>query len=194
MEWLQNNSASKDFPQKSAYIYRKILDYSRLLMQVEKRALIDVKKMCQGKEDRRFIEGFPLATAKHVELDNRSLEDFYRLCCRQGNIAVSNPKLTDLEKKAQAIIPKRLKKGPFPFDYFERQLGEGIGWYFKNRDKIGGSRDNKMYEVLNLCDGKRSALIIRDIISLEFGEADIEFVLHLLADLKQTGLATFKTN
>lgn len=192
MEWLQNNSRAKDFPKQSAYIFRKILAYSRLIIQVEKRALADIKKMCRGKENRRFIDGFSLATAKHVELDNRSLRDFYSLCCKQNKQPVSSPQLTGLEKKAQSIIPKRLKRGPFPFSYFERQLGSDIGWYKKNSDKTGRSRDNKMYEVLNLCDGKRSALMIRDIISLEFGEADVEFVLHLLADLEKTGLITLK--
>lgn len=192
MEWLQNNFESKDFSKNSVYMFRKFLDYSRLIIQVEKRALADVKKLCRNKENSRFIDSFSRSTAKHAELDNRSLEDFYRLCCKQGKHTVLSPKLTTLEKKAQSIKPKRLKRGPLPYRFLERQLADGFNWYKENWEKTGRSRSSKMYEVLNLCDGRRSALIIRDIISLEFGEADIEFVLHLLEDLEKTGVVTLK--
>ncbi|GAG43527.1 unnamed protein product, partial [marine sediment metagenome] len=43
-------------------------------------------------------------------------------------------------------------------------------------------------EILNLVDGERSLLDIRDIVSLEFKEASVEYVLHFAGDLREMGL------
>jgi len=50
---------------------------------------------------------------------------------------------------------------------------------------------SKTFEIINLMDGKRNLLEIRDIVSCEYGETDIEFVLHFAEDLKKMGLIDF---
>jgi len=72
-----------------------------------------------------------------------------------------------------------------------RKLGDDYQWYEKNSGRIGGSMSNKVYEVMNLCNGSHNALFIRDLISVEFGETDIEFVVHLLNDLKKHGVVDY---
>ncbi|GAI75946.1 unnamed protein product, partial [marine sediment metagenome] len=196
MDWLINDSESEDFSKRAGYIHRKILDYSRVIANVEKKALEEVKKLCQGNhqgnQSCQFINRLSRSTVKHLKLDNRSLTDFYRLLCQRKKIAAPKPALTSREKHAQSIIPKRLRRGPLPYRFLQHQLGDDYEWYLKNQDKIGEAGRNKSYEVLNLSDGTHNALFIRDVISVEFGEADIEYVLHLLEDLKKLGVIDLK--
>lgn len=191
IKWLVQQASSDDFSKNAPYLFRKILEYSRVIAEIEKRALTDVKKLCQDRENGRFIDGFSRSTAGHLELENRSLTDFYRVLCRRMKISVPGAKLTILEKKAQSIKPKRLKRGPLDHDFLRLKLGEDNKWYRENRDKVGGSGDSKTYEILNLCDGTKDALFIRDLICVEFGEADSEFVLHLLDDFKRLGVIAY---
>lgn len=191
LKWLLESAEAEDFDKKAGYVLRKVLDYSRVIGDVEKRALIDVKKMCTGKESCDFIDRLSNLTTNHIELDNRCLTDFYRQLCRRKKVAAQDAQLTALEKKASSIMPQRLQRGPLPGNFLRQQLGDAAEWYNKNRDKAGRSGGSKMFEILNLCDGTHSALFIRDSISLEFGEADIEFVLHLLADLEKVGVLKY---
>lgn len=190
MDWLINDFESRDFSKQARYILRKILDYSRVIADVEKKALEDVKKLCDGNRNGVciFINRLSQSTTNHVKSANRSLIDFYRLLCKRKKTASPGPALTPAEKQAQSIIPKRLRRGPLPHRFLQRQLGDDYQWYIKNREKVGGSIRNKLYEVMNLSDGSHNALFIRDVISVEFGETDIEFVLHLLEDLKKLGV------
>jgi aminopeptidase-like protein len=192
MDWLSDDSESEDFSKRAGSIHRKTLDYSRVIANVEKKALEEVKKLCQGSQSCQFINRLSQSTANHSKLDNRSLTDFYQLLCKRKKIAAPKPALTPREKYAQSIIPKRLQRGPLPFRFLQHQLGDDYEWYTKNQDKIGEGGRNKSYEVLNLSDGTHNALFIRDVISVEFGEADIEYVLHLLEDLKKLGVIELK--
>ena len=69
---------------------------------------------------------------------------------------------------------------------------ESLSWYGKNQSKAGGNSGQKTYEIANLMDGKRTLLEIRHIISCEFDETDIEFVLHFARDLEKLGLVSLK--
>ncbi|MCK4762813.1 MAG: M28 family peptidase [Candidatus Aminicenantes bacterium] len=185
IKWLLEKSEKKKFAGQAAYMYRKVLAYSQVLAGIEKKALADVEKLCRTEESRRFFVSLTESTVRHVLVENRSLKDFYRFLCKQKKIAAKGPKLAALEKKAQKIIPKRLRRGPLPYNFLYEQLGDDYDWYSKNWKKVGTSSRNKMFEVLNLCNGSHDALFIRDVISMEFGEADIEFVIHFLQDLKK---------
>lgn len=179
---------SPDASNEASFVYRKVSDYSRLIADVEKRAFEDVKKLAVGKGVNGFINRLAGTTASHLKVDNRSLTDLYRQLCREKNIPFSRPALTPGEKKAKAIVPKRLKRGPLNHGFLRQKLDDGYQWYVKNSDKIGGAMSNKVYEVMNLCNGSNNALFIRDMISVEFGETGIEFVVHLLQDLKTLGV------
>jgi aminopeptidase-like protein len=54
--------------------------------------------------------------------------------------------------------------------------------------RLGGDA----FEILNLVDGERSLLDIRDIVSFEFKETSIEYVLHFAEDLREMGLIDFR--
>jgi len=54
--------------------------------------------------------------------------------------------------------------------------------------RLGGDA----FEILNLVDGERSLLDIRDIVSFEFKETSIEYVLHFAEDLREMELIEYR--
>jgi hypothetical protein len=71
---------------------------------------------------------------------------------------------------------------------------EGINepWYETNRAEAGGNYGSKTYEIVNFMDGKRTLLDIRHIVSCEYDETGVEFVLHFAKDLEKIGLISFE--
>ncbi len=68
---------------------------------------------------------------------------------------------------------------------------EEYEWYQLDEETAWRVFGPKTFEIINLMDGKRNLLEIRHIVSCEFGETDIEFVLHFVEDLKKLGLIAF---
>ena len=115
----------------------------------------------------------------------------YQRLCREYNVSPQNHSLNTAEKQAKQIVPNREFRGPIPSNYLFTGLGEDFDWYRKNQMKIGGNIGSKTFEIANLTNGDRNLLEIRDIISAEFGETDLEFVLHFAEDMKRMGLFSF---
>ena len=67
-------------------------------------------------------------------------------------------------------------------------LGIGIA---ENSGLIGGRMGDKVYEIVNFADGQLDLLWIRDAVSAEVGETDVEFVIHLVEDLKRLELMSY---
>ncbi len=65
---------------------------------------------------------------------------------------------------------------------------EDLKWYEQNREKAGSSYGSKTFEIVNLMNGTFTLLEIRHIVSCEYDETDIEFVLHFAEDLEKAGL------
>jgi aminopeptidase-like protein len=191
LEMMNKEFEKPDISKVSSYLLRKILDYSKVIARVEKKALKQVKKLSSRKEVHDFIDELFRLTGGHLGLDNDNLTNYFQVLCNKNQIALSKPALTALEQQAKAMIPKRMQRGPLPHRFLQEKLGEDYSWYQKNQDKIGGMLGNKLYEVLNLCDGSHHALYIRDLISVEFSETDVQFVIHLLKDLKKLGIVKF---
>ena len=99
---------------------------------------------------------------------------------------------TEMFEKAASLKPKRLFKGPLPWNYARENLSpEDFKQYQKNNAREGRNFGSKVYEIMNLMDGQRNLLAIRHIISCEYNETEIEFVLHFVEDLKKMGLVEF---
>jgi len=57
------------------------------------------------------------------------------------------------------------------------------------KEKVGDG--SKMCELINLMEGQKTLLDIPHLLFCEFGETDIEYVLHCLQDLQRIGLVEF---
>jgi hypothetical protein len=149
-----------------------------------------------------------------VESEAKRIEHYYESLCSMHGLQPKPPTLTTLEKKAQQIIPERKFRGIMDRTSVigamvakskgeiwsskgtnEADLLAGYEederWYEKRAEKMGGLR-NVIFELNNLIDGKRSVLDIRNALSAELGETDLEFVMRYISDLERFGLATTK--
>jgi hypothetical protein len=50
---------------------------------------------------------------------------------------------------------------------------------------------NHLFELVNFIDGERSVLDIRNALSAEFGEIDLELVMKYVVDLERFGLVSY---
>ncbi len=125
----------------------------------------------------------------HEEGANRdiSIEDMYEQQAVMINPTAIDTERATLYEKAASIKPKRLFEGPLNSDYDRQryvwdEIGERLGadradWYDKNEGLSEESKESKVFEICNLMNGERTLLDIRNIVSLEYDETDIDFVL-----------------
>ena len=91
------------------------------------------------------------------------------------------------------MIPERHFKGPLPSSVVNEKMSEEYrDWMAENEANFGSYSLSKQYEIINLMDGNRSLLRIRDIVSCEFDETGIEFVFRFAQELERLGLISFK--
>jgi hypothetical protein len=77
---------------------------------------------------------------------------------------------------------------------FEASYEEDERWYEEHAEKMGGLRHvlrNHIFELNNLIDGKRSVLDIRNALSAQFGETDLELVMKYISDLERFELVSY---
>ena len=96
--------------------------------------------------------------------------------------------------QAGRTAPRRRFKGTIDADLMIRELGEeGYEWY-RDMDKKDPSFSKKMYEIVNLMDGRRNLNEITDFVSAEYGPTDHGDVLRFVEDLKRIRLVSFRTD
>ncbi|MFB0565425.1 MAG: DUF4910 domain-containing protein [Candidatus Aminicenantaceae bacterium] len=192
LQLLHHYAKSSNKRKILAEIYSNILNYPGEQADFERENIKEVKELCQEKISRKLIDELADRIKDKIDQEKEKIEFMYNLLCEQYKIKKEKFVLTELYKKASSLTPKRLFKGPLPWNYLEENLSkEESDWYQENMQKAGRDYGSKMFEIINLMNGKRSLLNIRHIVSCEYDETDIELVLHLSEDLKKLGLVTF---
>ena len=101
------------------------------------------------------------------------------------------PAADDWETQAESIVPLRTVAGPISLDSHLSRLGpeQRDAWY-----GIGLAHKATPETVLDLAifwaDGKRTLAEIADLVELETGVTDIEYMLHHIRLLAELGLVT----
>ena len=184
-------------PEKSkhlAELYFNISNYPQVQASIESANLKEIKELCSKEAGRKVIDELANNLNRQVASEKEKIKFMYDLLTSQYNLEKEEFQPTDLYKKASSLTPQRLFKGPLPGNFLREKLGEeDYMWYAENREKAGGAYGSKNYEIVNLMDGKRTLLDIRHIVSCEFDETDIEFVLHFAEDLEKIGLVKLGT-
>lgn len=189
LQLLHQYALNKDKRESLAELYSNLLNYPRIQATLESANIKEVKELCQEQANKRFIDSLAENLKEDVVREEEKIKLVYELLCRQYNLEKENFQPTDLYEIASSISPERLFKGPLPGGYLDENLSkEDSMWYQENREKAGGNFSSKTYEIVNLMDGKRNLLDIRHIVSCEYDETDVEFVLHFIEDLKKLGL------
>lgn len=186
---LHQSASNSDTRKDIAELQANIINYPAVQAQIEAANLREVKELCKASTVKMAIDELISGLDSQVTEDRRKINSMYDLFLQRYNMDKKKFRPNDLYKKASSLKPKRLFKGPLPYDYLREKLDEkSFSWYEKNREKAGGSSRSKTSEIINLMDGKRTLLDIRHIISCEYDETDVEYVLHLAEDLKKLGL------
>ena len=178
-------------PEKSkhlAELYFNIINYPQVQAGIESANLSKIKELCRNQTSGEMIEQLAEDLYQQAASEKEKILFMYHLLTSQYHIKREEFQPTDWYKKASSLSPQRLFKGPLPDNYLREKLGEeDYKWYAENRQN--GTRT---YEIVNLMNGKRTLLDIRHIVSCEYDETDIEFVLHFAQDLEKIGLIKFK--
>lgn len=192
LQLLQQYAVKKERRESFAELYSNLLSYPRILAGIESANIKEVKELCQEKGSKISIDRLADNLRKQAGVEEGKIRMMYDLLCKQYSIRKQKFQPTELYKNASSLKPKRLFKGPLPWDYLEENLSqEEYEWYRLDEQMVWREFGSKTFEIINLMDGKRDLLEIRHIVSCEYSETDIEFVLHFAQDLKKLGLVDF---
>ncbi|UCC39119.1 MAG: DUF4910 domain-containing protein [Candidatus Aminicenantes bacterium] len=190
---LHQYASDTDKRNNLAELYSNIINYPIVQAQVETANLEEIKELGKEKATQSAIDSLIKDLNRQIADEKDIINSTYDLFLERYELNKEDFQLNDLYKKASSLKPKRLFKGPLPGNYLRENLDEkGSAWYTRNRAKIGRSYGSKIYEIVNLMDGNRSLLDIRHIVSCEYNETDVEFILHFAGDLKKLKLITFE--
>ena len=131
-----------------------------------------------------FVERQAVAVKAHGEREEARLKAF-----------VADSAERDLSKPSTeigGIIPKRLFKGTLDPDMMKEKLGrEGYAWY-RDMDEKDPTFSGKMFEIVNLMDGRRSLQEIADFVSGEYDHAEYGVVVRFADDLERLHLISYR--
>ncbi len=173
-------------------LHANLLNYPRLQAQIEAENIREVNELCKNEASRKIINRLAEDLDQQAARETEKIEFMYKIFIKRYGLNSGNIRPILEYEEASRLRPKRLFKGPLHWNAMSEKLdAKSLGWYDKNRAKAGGSYGSKTYEIVNLMDGKRTLLDIRHIISCEYDETDVEFVLHFAKDLEKIGLISF---
>ncbi len=175
-----------------AKLHANLLNYPRLQALIEAENTREVIELCRDEVSRKTINQLAEDLSQQAERETEKIELMYKIFIQRYGLNSGNIRPILEYREASRLRPKRLFKGPLPWNAMREKLDtKSMAWYDKNRAKAGGSYGSKTYEIVNLMNGKRTLLDIRHIISCEYDETDVEFVLHYVKDLEKIGLVSF---
>jgi aminopeptidase YwaD len=152
----------------------------RSVARLDKRAAEDesVERQAEAVRDHGLREQARLVGIVDAYADGRSR-------AKRGGKGHSG---TDVE--GAKSVPKRRFKGTIDPDLILAELGEGrYSWYREMEDK-DRQFSARLFEIVNLIDGKRSVLDIAEFVSAEFGQTRLCDVLKIVEDLERMRLVS----
>jgi len=174
--------------------YWSVRRYPGLHAEVEAANVREVKEL-GGDEAGRLIEGMAETLFGQAGREMERIDSFYRLLLEQYGLGEKPYEPSEPYVKAESLVPRCLSDGPLSsaLENIREELGdERADWYSEYfgspMTRLGGDA----FEILNLVDGERSLLDIRDIVSFEFKETSVEYVLHFAEDLREMGLIDYR--
>jgi aminopeptidase-like protein len=181
-------------------LYHNLREYPGLQAECEALNILEIKELCGKVISKSLITNLSQTPIERAKIETSSIENTYNQYAEMYDQSPIDKERAALYGKAASIKPKRLFEGPLNSDYDRQryiwdEIRERIGneradWYEKHESLSGGSKESKVSEICNLMNGERTLLDIRHLVSLEYDETDIEFVLHLYEDLANLGLVS----
>lgn len=102
-----------------------------------------------------------------------------------------SPKETAADGEAKRLVPRRTFMGTLDTELLADKLsGKEYDWY-RHIDDDDYNGSNKLYELLNFMDGKRSLYDAVTAVSSEYSRMDMKSALRFVRDLEKCDLITF---
>ncbi len=157
----------------------------------EKQATASVKKLAYGLELEAMIQHSDQSietAAKHAQ---QRIDETLSFMSKTLGIPIpTHIEESEADKKAKAIIPKRMFKGTLSTETFKKLLGEEEYKRYEEAGKKDTKLPLKNAEILNFMDGKRTLYEIIKAVSAEYTEINTEYALKFINDLEKTNLVT----
>ena len=173
-----------------AEAYWNVGRYPGLQAELEAANVREVKELCGG-DAGKLIDGMADSLLGQVGREVERIVSFYHLLLERHGLEEEPYEPNEPYVKAESNVPRCLSDGPpsSALENIREELGdERAEWYSEffgsPMTRLGGDA----FEILNLVNGRRSLLDIRDIVSFEFKETSVEYVLHFAEDLREMGL------
>ena len=184
-----------------AELYSNLLEYPNIQSRVEIEKIEKIIILCTKPESQNILKKIIDSINSHALYEKEKLQNGYELILKQHKISKNHHEQSETEKEAIELIPKRLIKGPLMNDRDRRndiwekikeKLGENRAeWHEEHKKEAGENLSSKIFEILNLMDGERTILDIRNTISCELDETSTSYTLNFIKDLEKLGLITF---
>jgi hypothetical protein len=188
---LESEAGKDNFADRAGQVLRPILRYEDIVGNVERKSVLSTRELCESDKTREYIVELSERLTPDVESDKARLVAYFDYLTGQQSELKLTPRLTDAEREAENLRPRRLFRGPLYYGYLEDNLGEDFRWYLDNSNLAGGRMGDKVFEIVNFADGQHDLLWIRDAVSAEFGETDVQFVRHVVEDLRRLELMSY---
>ncbi len=188
-QYASDPQRKKDF----AEVHANVLNYPRLQALIEGENIQETKELCRNKVSQEMIHKLAEDLIKQADREKEKIDSMVKIFIQRYGLKSENFRQGREYMEASRLRPKRLFKGPLPWNAMNERLdAQSLAWYETNLAKAGGNYGSKTYEIVNLMDGKRTLLDIRHIVSCEYDETGVEFVLHYAKDLEKIGLVSFE--
>jgi len=177
-----------------AEVHWNVAQYPGLQAEIEAGNVRKAKELCDGEAAKAMIDGLADDLVKQAAREREKIDTAYGLLLEKHGLD-EEPYTPDKRyEEASKLKPRRLFKGSISnaVEKIREELGEErADWY--DDYVVGPMRGlgSRAFEIVNLMDGERSLMEIRHIVSFEFQETGLEFVLHFVGDLKEMGLIEY---
>lgn len=172
-----------------AEYHRMRLDH---IIEREQKAVRSVVRLDNKVGADNFVERQAAAVVEHGSKELSRLDEIIdgSSCCGTQYRASTGDE-HGAEPRARKVVPERQFEGTVDTDLMIEELGEeGYDWY-REIDERDPLFPRKMYEIVNLMDGKRDLHEITRFVSAEYGRTDHRDVLRFIDDLKRMRLVSY---
>ena len=92
------------------------------------------------------------------------------------------------DREAKKLVPRRMFKGTLNLEILMETLSEKEYDWYRHLDDNDYNSSNKLYELLNFMDGKKSLHEIAKAVSSEYTPMDMDMALRFVRDLEKSRL------
>lgn len=180
---------SKELSNELLKIAKTYEDKLKHIVWREQEAIRSVRKLVINADLDAFIADCLKEISACRKQEDNKIEKVLSFKARENKLKIPE-KLEETvnEKKAKAMIPRRLFKGPLSTDVIRKGFAEKEYTWYEEMTKKDIDFEKKVTELLNFVDGKRTLSDIVKAVSTEYNEFKVEDALRFVRNLEKLKL------